>query len=78
MTTFELASLVTSVAISLGQIGIVWCGIRAMNQASDKRARDRRQAARIADQRRAEAMRGLDTQHQALETLIRRTAPAAD
>jgi len=78
MTTFELASLVTSVAIGLGQIGIVWYGIRAMNRASDERARDRLQAAQAADQRHAEAMRRLGTQHQALETLIARTAPAAD
>ena len=78
MTTFELASLVASVAIGLGQIGIVWYGIRAMNRASDERARDRRQAAQVADQHHAESMRRLDIQARGLETLIARTAPAAD
>ncbi len=92
MTDYEIATLASSVAIGLGQIGIVWYGIRAMNRASAERAQDRAQAARVADQRDAdarrrdadsrrrhdEAMATLDLQRQALETLIARTAPAAE
>ncbi len=47
-----------------------------MNRASAERARDRTQAARIADQRHAETLQAFDLQRQALETLIARTAPA--
>lgn len=71
MTEFEMASLAVTVAIGLGQIGIVWYGIRAMNRASDVRAQDHDQYVQTQDQRHAEAMR-------ALEALIERTAPAAD
>ena len=78
MTTFELASLVVSVAIGPGQIGIAWYGIRTVNRASDERAKDRRQAAQVADQRHAEAMRRLDIQARGLEILIARAAPTAD
>ncbi len=97
--TYEIASLAISLAIGLGQIGILWVGIRAMNRSSDERARARAQAAKLADQRHAETMAALEmqrqafeTQHQALETqrgaleiqsraletLIVRTAPAAE
>ncbi len=79
-----IGQIAATLAIGLGQIGIVWYGIRAMNRASAERARDRkqaeldrRQAARIADQRHTETMSALDLQRQALETLIARTAPAA-
>ena len=68
---YEIASLAISLGIGLGQIGILWIGIRAMNRSSDERAAARAEAARANDQRHAEAMR-------ALETLIARTAPAAD
>ncbi len=71
MTDYEFATLASSVAIGLGQIGIVWYGIRAMNRASAARDRAMNQAARVADQRHTETMR-------ALETLIARTAPATD
>ncbi len=73
-----IAQIAATFIIGLGQIGIVWYGIRAMNRASAERARDRRQAARVADQRHAETMTTLDLQRQALETLIARTAPAAE
>ena len=73
MTEFEIATLASreaalwvavaevgaALAIGLGQIAIVWYGIRAMNRASAERARDRRQAAKAADQRHDEAMQAL-------------------
>ena len=78
MTTFEILSLLSSVAIGAGQIGIVWYGIRAMNRSSEERAKDRaqreageqqrltweRQRAAQEDQRHAEAMRALDKRHE--------------
>ena len=78
MTTFEILSLLSSVAIGAGQIGIVWYGIRAMNRSSEERAKDRaqreageqqrltgeRQRAAREDQRHAEAMRALDKRHE--------------
>ena len=81
MTILELvaiAHVAATLVVGAGQIGIVWYGIRAMNRASDERAKDRRQAAQVADQHHAEAMRRLDIQARGLETLIARTAPAAD
>ena len=84
MTTFEILSLLSSVAIGAGQIGIVWYGIRAMNRSSEERAKDRaqreageQQRAAREDQRHAEAMQALALQRLALETLIKRTAPPA-
>ena len=71
MTTFEILSLLSSVAIGAGQIGIVWYGIRAMNRSSEERAKDRaqreageQQRAAREDQRHAEAMRALDKRHE--------------
>ena len=59
-------------------IAIVWYGIRAMQRADDRRAREQ-------DQRHNESMTALwaliarsDTQIRALEVLIARTGPAAD
>ena len=73
MTSFELASIIASyagVAIGLGQIGIVWYGIRAMTSATERRAADARdearRASRAADQRHAEAMQALRGQGAAL------------
>ena len=75
--------IAATLAIGIGQIGIVWYGIRAMNRASAVRTADRASAERAAerreraaDQRHDEAMQVLDMQRQALETLIARTAPA--
>ena len=71
MTTFEILSLLSSVAIGAGQIGIVWYGIRAMNRSSEERAKDRaqreageQQRAAREDQRHAEAMQVLDKRHE--------------
>ena len=78
MTTFEILSLLSSVAIGAGQIGIVWYGIRSMNRSSEERARDRvqreagerqravweRQRAAQEDQRHAEAMQAQDKRHE--------------
>ena len=75
MTEFEIATLATSIAIGLGQIGIVWYGIRAMTQGAASRALESERQARVQDQRHAEAMQALDMQRQALETLITRAAP---
>ena len=84
MTTFEILSVLSSVAIGAGQIGIVWYGIRAMNRSSEERAKDRaqreageQQRAAREDRRHAEAMQALAMQRLALETLIERTAPPA-
>ncbi len=67
MTTYEIASLASTLGIGLGQIGIVWYGIRAMNRASA--ARDRATAARDAQatadaQQRDRAMQQRDAQAQ--------------
>ena len=83
MTEYELATLAireaalratwaqvaAALAIGLGQIAIVAIGIRAMQRAGERRAKEQ-------DQRHAEAMQRLDIQARALETLIARTAPA--
>ena len=58
-----------TLVIGLGQIAVVWYGIRAMQRTGERRAVEQ-------DQRHAEAMQALDVQRQALETLITRTAPA--
>ncbi len=106
MTEFELASLAlresalwvaigqvaATLVIGLGQTGIVWYGIRAMNRSGAERVQDRRQRERAetqrhaeamqrhteASERHAEAMAALDLQRRALETLIERTAPARE
>lgn len=86
MTDFEIATLAArdaalwvavaqiaaTVAIGTGQIAIVWYGIRAMQRAGDRRAREQ-------DQRHTEAMRALEAliagQHDqgaALRTIIDR------
>ena len=69
MTPFEVATLAASIAIGLGQIGIVWYGIRAMTRSAKDRADEH-------EKRHAEAMTALDIQRQALETLIVRTGQA--
>ena len=69
MTGFEIASLLSSIAISLGQIGIVWYGIRAMTRSSNVRAQENKRLAEEQEQRHAEAMT-------ALKELIARTGTA--
>ena len=76
MTPFEIATLATSVVIGLGQIGIVWYGIRAVTRSSNVRADETARLGRQLDQRHAETMAALDLQRQALETLIARTGQA--
>ena len=85
MTEYEIATLASrtlghwiaagqvgaAIAIGIGQIAIVWYGIRAMQRAGDRRAREQ-------DQRHAEAMQALALQARALDTLIERTGQAAD
>ena len=70
MTEFEIATLTANVAIGLGQIGIVWYGIRAMTRATERRAAEARdearRASRAADRRHAEAMQALREQGEAL------------
>ena len=74
MTPFEVATLATSVAIGLGQIGIVGYAIRAMTLSTRDRAdeHDRRYAEAMTaeDKRHTEMMAALDIQRVALETLI--------
>ena len=91
MTPFEVATLATGVAIGLGQIGIVWYGIRAMTRSTGHRAdeHDRRhteamtaqekrhaEAMTAQEKRHAEVMAALDIQRVGLETLIARTGPS--
>ena len=78
MTTFETLSLLSSVAIGVGQIGIIWYGIRAMDRSSAERARDRarreawekqheaweKQRADQEDRRHTEAMQAIDKRHE--------------
>ena len=66
-----------TLVIGIGQIAVVWHGIRAMQRMGAARAREQ-------DQRHEEAMRRLDDQSRALgavvaslETVIERTAPGA-
>ena len=58
-----IAQIAAAIAIGLGQIAVVWYGIRTMQRAGEQRARDQ-------DQRHDEAMT-------ALRALIARTAPPA-
>ena len=58
-----VAQVAATLMIGIGQIAVVWYGIRVMQRAGAQRVREQ-------DQRHAESMR-------ALETLIERTAPAA-
>ena len=85
MSEFEIVSLalresalwvavaqgMAAVAIGVGQIAVVWYGIRAMQQAGDRRERGH-------ERRHAETMRQLDIQARGLEALIERTGTAAD
>ena len=80
MTEFELATIALrqdaiwiSLAIGLGQIGIVWYGIRAMNRSSSERANDRREHSRSPEA----LIRQSDANVRALQELLTRpTAPA--
>lgn len=58
-----------SLLIGLGQIAIVWYGIRAMQLASDRRTKEQ-------DQRHEEAMTALNESRESLRALIERTARA--
>lgn len=89
MTEYEVASLglqtwslVISVLIGAGQIGIVWYGIMAMKQASEQRAKAGEQshaetmaALNAQSQALSGLVRSMDAQSRSLETLIERTAP---
>ena len=57
------AQVAATLAIGIGQIAVVWFGIRVMQRAGERRSAEQ-------DQRHTEAMR-------ALEALIARTAPQA-
>ena len=58
-----VAQVAASLAIGIGQIAVVWYGIRAMQRAGATRAKEQ-------DQRHAEAMQRLDQHQTALEALI--------
>ena len=75
MTPFETASLWVSyghtavaAAIGLGQIAIVWYGIRAMQQMGAQRAREQdsrhEEVLRESDRRQEEALRESDRRHE--------------
>ena len=77
-----LAQVVATVVIGCAQIVVVWFGIRAMQTAGDRRAREQderhAEAMRRQDQHHAETMRALDaliadgdSQRRALETQTR-------
>ena len=83
-----VAQVAATLAIGIGQIVVVWYGIRAMQRMGATRAREQDQrheeAMTKADQRHEEAMQRLDDQRRALEaliagmeTMIERTAPGA-
>ena len=70
-----VAQVAATLAIGIGQIAVVWYGIRAMQRMGATRAREQ-------DQRHEETMQRLDNQRRALEaliagmeTMIERTAP---
>ena len=72
-----VAQVAATLAIGIGQIVVVWYGIRAMQRMGATRAREQ-------DQRHEEAMTALNelirsgqTQTAALETVIERTAPGS-
>ena len=81
-----VAQVAATLAIGIGQIAVVWYGIRAMQRMGATRAREQDQrheeAMTRADQRHAETMTALNeliragqAQTAALETVIERTAP---
>ena len=83
-----VAQVAATLAIGIGQIAVVWYGIRAMQRMGATRAREQDQrheeAMTKADQRHEEAMTALNeliragqAQTAALETVIERTAPGA-
>ena len=59
-----VAQVVATLAIGIGQIAVVWYGIRAMVRANDERALQQREALKqqrdADDKRHAEAMQRLD------------------
>ncbi len=76
------AQVAVAAVVGMGQIAIVWVGIRAMQHMGERRAREQDQRhtesmATLADQRRAldDQRQALDDQRRALEVLIERTAP---
>ena len=81
MTEYEIATLAIrtlghwiaagQLLIGIGQIAVVWFGIRVMCRTADQRAQAMDDDRRRADQRHEEAML-------ALRTLIERTAPTTD
>ena len=83
-----VAQVAATLAIGIGQIAVVWYGIRAMQRMGATRAREQDQrheeTMTRADQRHEEAMTALNeliragqAQTAALETVIERTAPGA-
>ena len=83
-----VAQVAATLAIGIGQISVVWYGIRAMQRMGATRAREQDQrheeAMTKADQRHEEAMTALNeliragqAQTAALETVIERTAPGS-
>lgn len=89
LTALEIAVAIASIAaplvaafVGLGQIAVVWYGIRAMVAANNASAEGAAAAARRAAARHAEAGRRADARHEenmaALKALIERTAPPKD
>ena len=88
MTPIEIiaiAHVAATLVVGAVHAVLILLGLRAMRRASESRDRALANQERAADQRHAEAMQALDMQRQALdmqrqalETLIARTAPAAD
>ena len=83
-----VAQVAATLAIGIGQIAVVWYGIRAMQRMGATRAREQDQrheeTMTRADQRHEETMTALNeliragqAQTAALETVIERTAPGA-
>ena len=87
MTEFELATLAlreyaiwASIGVGLGQVLIVWYGIRAMNRSSGERANDRKEHSRSLETLIRQSntnIRQSDANVQALKELLTRPAAPA-
>ena len=75
MTNFEIATLAGQYLIGLGQIAVVWYGIRCMVQANEARGRDH--AATVKQQEQSSQLRHEEAMT-ALKALIERTGLRAE
>lgn len=67
--TLQAAAIATSTLIGLGQIAVVWFGIRRMVDANRDRTRDNRRLEQENQRRHTESMTALQSQGQALAAI---------